>query len=93
MKLWTVQPIEWYEKLCNKGIIYGEKKHIEWINEEMFNNAYIWMLIEMQNRIGIGEKTDGYPIWAWYQYNTVKQRRPDLRGSGFLEKGIKIIGI
>ncbi len=59
----------------------------------MFNNAYNWMLKEMKDRIGIGDKTDGYPIWAWYQYNTAKQRRPDLRGSGFFQKGTKGVRI
>ncbi|MCT4602155.1 MAG: DUF3841 domain-containing protein [Marinifilum sp.] len=93
MRLWTIQPIEWYKKLCRDGIIYGEEEYIEWIEEGMFNYAYHWMIKEMTNRIGISEKKDSYPIWAWFQYNTSKQCRPDLRNSGFLPKGTKGVRI
>lgn len=43
MKLWTIQPVEWYEKLLSDGIIYGEEHLIEFIKDDDFKNAYpVW---------------------------------------------------
>ena len=94
MKLWTLQPIEWYDKLCRNGIICGESKHIELTKEEEnFDYAYDWMIQEMKARIGDCKNVGDYPIWAWYQYENHKKRRPDLRCSGFFEKGTKAVRI
>lgn len=64
MKLWTIQPIEWYKKLCEDDIIYGDKKHIELIEMDFFNYAYNWMRKEMEVRIGRATPKGSYPIWA-----------------------------
>jgi hypothetical protein len=32
-----------------------------------------------------------YPIWAWFQWSSEKHRKPDLRCSGFGNKGEKMV--
>lgn len=94
MKLWTIQPIEWYERLLLDKIIYGEEREIEFIKDgEKFKNAYQWMNHQMEKRIGNKPFENAYPIWAWFQYDNLTKRKPDLRSSGFLEKGTKGVRI
>lgn len=83
MKLWTIQSIEWYEKLLSEKIIYGERKYAE----PDFLFGYDWFIKVMEERIGKKPTNDCCPIWAWYQYLSVDKRRPDLRETGHLEKG------
>jgi hypothetical protein len=83
MKLWTVQPVEWYLKLQEQQIISGEKQYVD----ECFLAAYDWLIPEMENRIGNKPYPDCYPIWAWYQYENEKKPKPDLRNSALLNKG------
>lgn len=83
MKLWTIQPIEWYEKLLAEKIIYGERKYVE----PDFLFGFEWLIKMMEKRIGKKPIIDCFPIWAWYQYLTANKMRPDLRESGHLEKG------
>lgn len=91
VELWTIQPIEWYHKLQKDKILFAEKSLI---NIDMsFMLAYQWMQQQMLQRIGKPPKPNCYPIWAWYQYNSAKKQRPDLRGSGHLEKGAKGVRI
>ncbi len=88
MTLWTIQNIEWYNELMEKGIIYGERKYIneDW---EFSLSAYNWLMNKMDEKIGKRPFPECYPVWAWYQYNDEKRRRPDLRSTGFLPKGTK----
>ncbi len=91
MKLWTIQPIEWYEALLDMKIIYGDKKLIE---EADFNlDAYHWMMQQMDKCIGVRPFPDCYPVWAWYQYNDAKRKKPDLRRCAHLQKGLKGVRI
>ncbi len=83
MKLWTIQPIEWYEILLNEKIIYGERKYVE----PDFLYGYEWLIKVMEERIGKRPLKDSFPVWAWYQYLATNKMRPDLRESGYLEKG------
>lgn len=88
MKLWSIQPLCWYEKLLSEGIIFGEEKEIEFIKDDVdFMNAYHWMISQMESKIGKRPFGNAYPIWAWFQYENINRRKPDLRRSGFLEKG------
>jgi hypothetical protein len=89
MKLWTIQPLEFYNKLISDGEIHSSEKYAE----SDFNDAYKWIIKQMENRIGQRPNKNNYPIWAWYQYNNVKSKRPDLRTSGFLPKGTKGVRI
>lgn len=93
MKLWTIQPIAWYERLCTDGIIYGEESLISNFDCQEFRNAYQWLVRQMERDIGNKPFDNAYPIWAWYQYTDMNHRRPDLRYSGFLPKGTKGVRI
>ncbi|WP_160169126.1 hypothetical protein [Flavobacterium sasangense] len=45
MKLWTIQPIFWYEKLLENGFIYGD---VNLSNvDDNFLYAYTWLLQQM----------------------------------------------
>lgn len=83
MKLWTIQPIEWYEKFLIEEKIYGERNYVE----SNFLLGYEWLIKVMEERIGTRPLNDCFPIWAWYQYSSVDKKRPDLRETGHLEKG------
>lgn len=41
----------------------------------------------MEKRIGPAPFRNSMPLWAWYQWQSSKKKRPDLRFKGFLEKG------
>lgn len=89
MKLWTIQPIEWYNKLLEHGIMYGNKDYID----PDFLSPYSWLMQQMDKRIGKRPFPDCYPIWAWYQYHDSHRRKPDLRSAGFLAKGTQGVRI
>ncbi len=89
MQLWTVQPIEWYEELLKNGIIYGNKNFVE----EDFLEPYHWLMNKMDEKTGKRPFSECYPVWAWFQYNDSKRRKPDLRSSAFLPKGTKGVRI
>ncbi|WGH75917.1 DUF3841 domain-containing protein [Tenacibaculum tangerinum] len=89
MKLWTIQPIKFYYNLISDGEIHSSEKYAD----SDFNQAYKWIIKQMENRIGEKPSKNSYPIWAWYQYKNIKAKKPDLRGSGFLPKGTKGVRI
>ncbi|WP_304342657.1 DUF3841 domain-containing protein [Chryseobacterium koreense] len=91
MKLWTIQPVEWYEKLLENNIIFSEQKYLE--IEDNFLRAYEWMIFQMEARISNKPVKNMFPIWAWFQYNNAQNQRPDLRNVGFLPKGTKGVRI
>ena len=47
MQLWTIQPIEWYEKLLKDGNIYGRREYIE----SDFLQPYHWLMKKMNESI------------------------------------------
>jgi hypothetical protein len=87
MILWTIQTTKQYENLLGNRIIYGDARFVE----KEFFAGYSWMITQMQQRIGKRPFTDCYPIWGWYQWNGIKQHKPDLRYSGHLPKGAKAV--
>ena len=75
MRLWMIQGIEIYEQLQREGIAYCTNP--SWSNSPEFMRAYHWMAEQMKRRIGEPPFKDiEYPMWAWYQYNSAKSRRP-----------------
>ena len=75
MRLWTIQGIEIYEKLQRDGVAYCTKP--TWGDDEKFMKAYRWMADEMRQRIGEPPmKEIRFPMWAWYQYNSAKSKKP-----------------
>lgn len=93
--LWTIQPIEWYERLLTDKIIYGDAKLSEWYTAKDidFRTAYDWLIAEMKKQISPRPFADAVPIWAWFHYLNSDKKRPDLRSSGHLEKGQKGVRI
>ena len=76
MKLWTTQPVAFYEELMEKGINYC--KQVSQMAED-YHVAYQWMVEQMLERIGEPPLPDiKQPIWAWYQYTCKKKRKPTL---------------
>ncbi len=75
MRLWTIQGIEIYEQLQHDGVVYCTKP--SWSDNESFMKAYHWMAEQMKRRIGEPPiKEIEYPMWAWYQYNSIKSNKP-----------------
>ena len=75
MRLWTIQGIEIYMQLQRDGVAYCTKP--VWAADEKFLKAYRWMADEMEKRIGGPPiKEIKYPMWAWYQYNSAKSKKP-----------------
>ncbi|MCT4664928.1 MAG: DUF3841 domain-containing protein [Flavobacteriales bacterium] len=90
--LYTIQPLEWYEKLLKEGIIYGDSQ-AEGYNMFEFDEPYTWMRNQMVQRVGAPKKEGAVPIWAWYHYDNAKKTKPDLRHTGLVEKGKKGIRV
>jgi len=69
------------------GYLRGHQEHVvdDWIP------CYQWMRLQMQRRIKtpLYENTPFYPVWAWYQWQNDKKKKPDLRYSAHLGKGKK----
>ncbi|WMJ81419.1 DUF3841 domain-containing protein [Clostridium sp. MB40-C1] len=86
MRLWTIQNEVVYQKFKDVGILRADNS---FICDDMICH-YNWMVEQMKKRIGfpIIEKIK-YPIWAWYQWQGIEHKRPDLRFSGHLNKGTK----
>lgn len=75
MRLWTIQGIEIYEQLQREGIAYCTKP--SWGDDESFMYAYHWMANQMKQRIGESPIADIiYPMWAWFQYDSAKSKKP-----------------
>lgn len=62
----------------------GKKENVD----EDWLSAYDYMIEKMEKRIG-GRPDTSYPIWAWYQYDSKKKPKPDLRHNALLYKGQK----
>lgn len=75
MRLWTIQGIEIYKQIKSNGYAYCSNP--SWGDEPCFMYAYRWMAQQMRQRIGEPPiKEIEYPIWAWYQYDSSKKRKP-----------------
>ena len=87
--LWTIQEETTLEKLLSTGeIVCTENKNsLEWDKE------YMWMAKQMKEKIGNPSNKNQYPIWSWFQHESSKKRKPDLRKSGHLPTGTKGVRI
>ncbi len=89
MILWTIQTEKAWEQLNEKGYITGVMDYVE----EYWNSSYRWMTEQMKERIGNPPCRNSFPVWAWYQWESSKRKKPDLRSAGHLsrnEKGVRI---
>ena len=83
IKLWSIQDESGWNELQSKGILVGKEEFVD----SDFKNAYDWMKVQMNKRIGLPKEKNQYPVWAWYQSINEKKKRPDLRESGYLPTG------
>ncbi|MFD2562645.1 DUF3841 domain-containing protein [Aquimarina rubra] len=83
IKLWTIQNESGWNELTENGILIPREEFVE----PDFKTGYEWMKSQMSNRIGKPEKTNQFPVWAWYQHFDSSKRKPDLRRSGYLPNG------
>lgn len=84
MKLWTIQPVEVINEIEEKGYYITDKEKID--ND--FITAYNWITDKMKENIRNSDNIE-YPLWAWHTYDG-KRKQPDLRNSGYAEKGTKM---
>ena len=78
MILWTIQPIEIYEKLIETG---EYKCDLEKSGMKDFRSVYDWLIEQMVSRIGEPPEGVKYPVWAWYKDG--EKKKPDLRHARF----------
>ena len=83
-KLWTIQDEGGWDELQSKGVLVAREEFID----ADFKSGYDWMKRQMNERIEYHSEDNQYPIWAWYQFVNIEKKRPDLRETGFLPKGV-----
>jgi len=89
MKLWTIQPIEFWNSLKENGYIFSDTKTVEDCFSFFFEDGYIeidekwkfaydWISDKMREKVGLPPDNIKYPIWTYYQWNN-NRKKPDLR--------------
>jgi hypothetical protein len=81
MRLWTIQPLKFYERLLTECVIHCDPVLSDYLRENSdfsFRKEYDWLAYQMQKRIGTPPAGVKYPIWAWYSLRG-KHQKPDLR--------------
>ena len=90
MLVWTIHPLQVWEKLQQDGLMYGPGPDlITMLHHWQGQTAYTWMVEQMERRIGKRPKPDLYPLWAWSQCRDATHPRPDLRSPGHLPSGMR----
>ena len=90
MKLWTIQAPEVYDCLSEKGVYHVDDKYL--FSRDLPNLQYLydWLVAKMREKVGTPPQGVNYPIWAWHTREG-KRKMPDLRQSGFGEKGTELV--
>lgn len=88
MILWTIQTPEVYTQILNEGVYICEKEKAPLLEDEEFQKAYEWLTEKMEQKIGHSDAK--YPVWAWYIADG-KHKKPDLRFSGYGERGQELV--
>ena len=87
MTLWTIQTIAAWKILEREKVLFNDPRYSRAAEEELFLDAYRWMVKQMERRIGPKPDNTSFPLWAWYQWHDSKKRKPDLRCIAHLPKG------
>ncbi len=69
--------------LQREQVLFADQRY----SEDLFLDAYRWMTKQMEHRIESESETVSLFLWAWYQWDGIERRKPDLRSSGHLPKG------
>ena len=89
MILWTLQKYEAYESLLKNGKLISNYDLSMAADCYEFDYAYKWMINQMNIKLNI-ENTN-CPIWLWYQYDGIKNKKPDMRRTAHDTKGTKLV--
>lgn len=90
MILWTIQPVEVYNQILEKGYYSCVEQKSEFLEIESFKKAYDWYIQKMTLQVGNAPREVKYPVWAWYKRNG-KHKKPDLRENGYAKTGTKMV--
>ena len=69
MILWTIQPIEVYNLIQEKGYYICDPSKSECLEMMCFEKAYDWLIEKMKEKIGQPPLNAKYPVWAWHTWN------------------------
>ena len=84
MVIWSILTRQAWEELQRRGRLRATSCHAE----ENYMAAYVWMARQMERRLTTPRPSKkSLPVWAWWQW-WGDRRRPDLRASGHLPKGV-----
>jgi len=83
MVLWSIQRREAWHILKTTGVLRGDAQLVD----ADFLPAYQWLCKQMTLHIGSPPMGDALPVWAWYQWQGERKRKPDLRSGHVLPKG------
>lgn len=88
MILYSILLKEAYEILQSEGSLFYRD---HWVDDpddkDFWRTPFRWLSGEMRKQIGPPPEGVTYPLWAWYQWDGAKKRRPDLRHNCFVRKG------
>lgn len=76
MILWTIQPLEVYQEICDTGVYRCDPVKADLL--EYWTLQYDWLAGKMAEKIGPPPKGVRFPVWAWYVYDG-KHKKLDLR--------------
>lgn len=82
MRVWTVQPVELYDKLKEVAVLHADFAKSEYADADEFRRAYDWLADQMRNRVGSPPPGVTYPFWAWHTLEW-KHKKLDLRTMAF----------
>ena len=83
MVIWSILTQQAWNDLRRQGSLRVARRHVM----QEFLGPYAWMARQMERRLRTPRPSkDALPIWAWYQWEGVNRRRPDLRAAGYLTK-------
>ena len=69
-----------WEAIQREKVLRATRRHVVDTGMGEYNlPAYNWLREQMIERVGPPPELDIYPIWAYFQFNDARHRRPDLR--------------
>jgi hypothetical protein len=83
MILWTIQGTKAWNIFRTTGILRTTSKPLD----DYSFPAYQWMSEQTRMRLGSPPTHSTWPVWAWYQWQGEKRKKPDLRSRWHLPKG------
>lgn len=84
MVIWSILTQQAWDDLQRRGRLRVGRRHVM----QEFLGSYAWMAKQMDRRLRTPKPNRNVlPIWAWYQWEGVNRRKPDLRSGGYLPTG------